>query len=198
MYSQNSEDDFIADYFGNQTGTLLSIGENDGTTLSNSRLLILKGWRAHLVEPALEPFRKLQELYKANPLVKLHCCAIGDRDYEGTLLVSGSHLSDKDSGLLSTLVPEETKRWKGTEFNRQACDVFQYDTLFNGHKFDFISIDAEGYDVQILYQIPLTDTRCLIIEWNGNYNVRRSIELFCEGYGLKVVKENAENLILVR
>ncbi len=36
-YSQNQEQQVILDYFGNKVGRLLSIGENDGETLSNSR-----------------------------------------------------------------------------------------------------------------------------------------------------------------
>ena len=44
-FSQNQEEDVILKYFEYlPVGTFLSIGENDGQTLSNVRALAEKGW----------------------------------------------------------------------------------------------------------------------------------------------------------
>ena len=61
MYSQNFEDEVIAEYFGNFQGTLIDIGANDGKTLSNSHYIIEKGWKAHLFEPNKNVLEKLSK-----------------------------------------------------------------------------------------------------------------------------------------
>lgn len=200
-YAQNKEDIIISDYFGNRTGTLLSIGENDGVTLSNSRLLILHGWKAHLVEPMREAFDKLKELYNDNKLVTTYNCAIGDKDGSVTLYANGEHLKRGDVGLLSTVDLNETKRWGNTEtFTPETVEMRKYSSLFPDNKFDFISIDAEGMDVQILYDIStgLKDVSCLCIEWNSKDLIKRSIDIACEPWGLKLIHQNAENLIYAK
>ncbi|NBO23595.1 hypothetical protein EBU94_09705 [bacterium] len=76
MYSQNSEDVFLLDFwkqkFGNSKGTLLDVGANDGKTLSNSLLFIENGWKAHLFEPSNPTFQKLVELHKGNENVRCY------------------------------------------------------------------------------------------------------------------------------
>ena len=96
-FSQNQEQEIILNYFGDKVGTLLSIGENDGETLSNSRALILNGWSADLVEPAPLTYKKLNDLYITNDKVSTIECAICD--YTGLLSfwVSGEHLGKGDS-----------------------------------------------------------------------------------------------------
>jgi hypothetical protein len=66
---------------------------------------------------------------------------------------------------------------------------------------DFISIDAEGLDLDILRQINLTDlnVKCLCIEHNSNKQVRAEIIEYCLQHGLNnILLENSENIILVK
>lgn len=198
-YSQSQEDLFILKYFNGYIGTLCDIGSNDGVTLSNSRLLIESGWKAHLVEPMREAYGKLHRLYFGKDNVVSYMCAIGNADEMVTLYANGEHLKKGDIGLLSTVSLEETKRWGNTEtFTPETAVMRTYKSLFANHKFDFISIDAESQDVIILKQIDLTNTRALIIEWNSVDEVQREILQYCEPFGLYFAKSNAENLILTR
>jgi len=62
-YSQNNEQEIIENFFKRQENegsdlVLLSIGENDGKTLSNSLACIERGWRATLVEPSKRHLKK--------------------------------------------------------------------------------------------------------------------------------------------
>lgn len=197
-YSQSQEDLFVLSYFKGFKGTLLEIGANDGQTLSNSLLLIENGWKAHLVEPS-SMFDRLVALHGNNPNVTLHNYAIGGLiPSEMTFYESEAHVpGGNDLALVSTLDFEETLRWRnnGVKFHERKVPVKPYDFK---EQFDFISIDAEGYDWQILSQIDLTGVSCLCIEFNGDEDMKQRITNYCALYRLKLAHVNAENLIFCR
>src|ERR1043165_6951227 len=114
-YSQNNEEQIIGSYFGSFVGHLLSLGENDGETLSNSRALIKKGWTADLVEPSPIAFLKHVNLYDCDlKRIRLHQEAIGNASGKAPFWESGTLLKSGDASLVSTLVPKEMDRWGGT------------------------------------------------------------------------------------
>lgn len=203
MYSQNNEEQVILDYFKELKGNLLSIGENDGKTLSNALALIELGWKAVLVEPSPTAFKKLSDLHKANPDVTLCNVAIGKADGKAILSESKHHFPDKsDVALLSTLIPAEKERWFKVDFTDVEVDVVTYPTFIStleDKDFDFISIDAEGMDYDILTQIDLTYTKCLCIEHNSNMFYKELMRRYCAKFGLdKLIYQSGENIILVR
>jgi len=194
-YSQNKEDLFILNYFGKLRGNLLEIGSNNGVDLSNSKLLIEHGFSATLVEPGTT-FDQLEKLYKDNPKITLHNHAIGKQPGTMTFYESNAHIKGgSDRGLVSTLDYNETLKWRksGVQFTERIVDVKPYDLT---DKFDFISIDAESKDWEILQQIDLTYTKCLCIEWNSDTDLYRLFTDYCKGF--KVAVKNAENLIFTR
>ena len=197
MYSQNNEEQVILDYFGNKIGNLLDIGANDGITLSNSRKLIELGWGAELIEPAEIPYNKLKELYKENKKVKLHNIAISDINGEMTFYNSGEHLGNGDSDLLSTLSITDKQKWESkTEYKETKVKSMRWIDFNYWQLYDFINIDAEGYDLSILKQIDLIEVgcSCLCIEHNGHqYNdIMRELRK----YNMKTLLVNNENLIV--
>jgi len=208
-YSQSDEDLHIVNYFGEFKGTLLSIGENDGKTLSNSLRLIELGWKAVLVEPSPLAFEKLKELHKHKKGVSLINCAIGNVDGECILHESGAHFLDKsDHALLSSIKTVEQK-WveAGVEFNDVTVNQMTYNTFLkklneNSYRvipFDFITIDAEGVDVDILKQIDLKETKLLCIEWNSIEETKREILEYTSKFGMdNIIYESAENLLICR
>jgi FkbM family methyltransferase len=202
-FSQNNEQSVILDYFGDEKITVLSIGENEGTFLSNVRALLLNGSRGTLVEPAPEAFFKLTELYADRKDV--FCINVAVSDYIGNAVFydSGEHLKCGDKSLLSSLNENEIKKWKPTtKFNEIRVDVVDFKTFLNlspYKQFDFISVDAEGVDLTILQQINLKELGCrmLCIEWNSNPELLDKMKAICEGFGLsKMLLKNAENVIM--
>lgn len=198
-FSQNGEQQIILDYFGEETGIFLDLGANDGSTLSNTRALSEKGWAGVCVEPAPGPYRKLKSLYDKDEYTQCINVAVSDYIGRATLFESGSHLKQGDTGLLSTLSLEETKRWKGTEeFNPVMVEVIDVPELLKRSfytTFDFISIDCEGCDLTILRQMPLKElgTRMVCVEWNAREKL--SYLDIMEPYGFRLIHENYENLI---
>ncbi|HET6224664.1 MAG TPA: FkbM family methyltransferase [Bacteroidia bacterium] len=200
MYSQNQEEEHILNYFKDYKGTLLDIGANDGKTFSNSLRLIELGWKAYLVEPSPKAFEKLSKLHANNKSVECVPVAIGEGNSKAILAESGWHLNHKsDVALLSTLIPEEKKRWDKVAFEDKEVEVVDYKTfteLVDCKCFDFISIDAEGMDWQILSQIDLSDTKMLCIETNS-VETEKYIN-YCIGFGMRLIYKNAENIIMAK
>jgi FkbM family methyltransferase len=203
-YSQNGEDLIIAQYFGKYKGTLLSIGENNGVHLSNAKLFIDKGWAAALVEPSPSVAADLWTLHIDNPHVEVYEYAMSRETGQSILWDSGEHLKKGDRALLSTLNFEETKRWASANvhFKEESVQTITFKDFMlqcRFSMFDYISIDAEGEDMNILQQIDLRGLgcKCLCIEHNSQKPIIHRIIDFCRSHGLyKELGLNAENIIL--
>jgi FkbM family methyltransferase len=197
-YSQNNEQDIILQYFGNRKGFFLDIGANDGQTLSNTYALQLQGWSGVLVEPSEEAFNRIKVRYG----LKKFNVAIGTEDGHCTFHEMGNHLNAGDVSLLSTIKKTELKRWPGVEFKERMTEVWTYKTLLKHSPFkffDFISIDAEGVDYEILEQIDLKYTDMVCIEHNSNPDLFQLIKEYCNKAGLtKKLLNNLENVIWAR
>ncbi len=200
-YSQNDEDLIIINFFNEKKGTLLSLGENDGKTFSNALALIELGWDATLVEPSRLAFTKLKELHKDNERVLLLNVAAGSEVGTMMLFESGYHLPDQsDVALLSTLDENETIRWKnqGVKFDNYHVDVVPVEALMF-RDYDFVTIDCEGKDIEILKQIDLTNVQLLCIEWNSIPENKLLILEYCANFNMdKIIYESGENLILCK
>lgn len=201
MYSQNKEQEVIVNYFKDFKGTFLSIGENDGQTLSNTRGLAELGWCGVMVEPSPKAFHKLKQLYdiEKKGCFYLYNFAIGTHNGVMKFFDSGTHLNQGDVGLLSTADESELKRFPGTQYDEIEVKVFRLKTALNRFtikKFDFVSIDAEGFDLEILKQMDLSDVKCLCIEWNSNQNLKFEYDKIMIGF--KLLYTSGENLIYVR
>lgn len=197
-YSQNNEQDIILGYFKIWNGVFLDIGANDGVTLSNTYALQLRGWKGVLVEPSEEAFNRIQD----NKSVQKFNVAIGTHDGTGTFYEMGNHLNRGDVSLLSTIKKTELKRWQGVEFKERFTEVWTYAKLLRASawkRFDFISIDAEGVDFEILEQIDLKHTSMVCIEHNSNIDLYHLIKDYCNKSGLnKCLLNNLENVIWAR
>lgn len=200
MYSQGNEEQIILEYFKDFKGKLLDIGANDGKTFSNSLALIELGWSAVLVEPSKIAFSKLKELHKDNEKVDLVNYAIGNKEGKAIFFESGHHLKDKlDIALLSSLNESETDKWKnvGVKFEPYEINTIPYSKIKDNY--DFITIDAEGYDLEILKQIDLTNTKLLCIEWNSIESNKEQILKYTSTFGMdNIIYQSAENLLICR
>lgn len=195
MYSQNNEEQVILDYFKDFSGSLLDIGANDGVTFSNSLALIERGWNASLVEPSPSAFSKLSQLHSDNSKVKLYQFAIGATTQDVVLHVNDPHIPNDDS-LLATTKASEMNRWGSLKFNETKVEQFTFNDAFEGQKFDFITIDAEGVDLEVLQQINLVEVGCKLVCVEHNGNKVEEYRDYCAKYGMKEIAINAENIIM--
>lgn len=181
-YSQHGEQQVILDYFKGFAGTLLDLGANDGKTFSNSRALLELGWLGVLVEPSEKTFKELQD--NSVPFVSqvlLHNVGIADFNGWAEFYESGPLVSKQDHSLVSSMKHDETKRWKKkskpsdpvVKFKKTKIPVIDFATLLKNSgldHIDFITIDVEGMEVEILKQIDIVGLGCrmICIEYNGN------------------------------
>lgn len=197
-YSQNSEEQVILDYFGFLQGTFADIGANDGVTFSNTKMLAERGWKGILLEPSPKAYAKLKEIYKGIDGVYTYPFAIGNHNGTAILNESASLINSHDVALVSTFKEEEMQRFRSiTSYTPVEVKVFRWKTFLNRVKyktFDFISIDAEGLDLDILRQIDLSNTRMVCVEWNG----KQKEEFIAACPGFRLIHENGENLIFAR
>lgn len=216
MYSQGKEEQFIEEFLKGKTGTVLDIGANDGKTFSNSLRLIELGWKAILVEPSPACVKKIEVLHgERKNLVHICQCAIGLKTETATFHESGQ-LNDpslngaENISLVSTLIPSEKKRWDSLNipWNEYVVQVFNWYDFLNQIKFknnndgfDFISLDAEGVDFDILKQINLheTKTKLICIEFNGNQELKKEILDYVAKFEIdNIIYESGENLLLCK
>lgn len=206
-FSQNGEQKIITEYFtpgewGYLVGTFLDVGSNDGELLSNSRMLALMGWYGCCVEPAPVAYAKLATLYDKDLRVKTVNAAITTQDGPIEFYDSGTHLHKGDTSLLSTTHPETLARWKrsGEQFTKTTVRGITFETLMKetaSTHFDFISIDAEGADLDILRQMDLTALGCRMLCVETNWNDAPFVE-YAASHGMRLLRKCVENAIFVR
>jgi FkbM family methyltransferase len=207
-YGQNKEDEIINDlivskYGSDFKGTILDLGANDGITLSNSRYFIENGWKGVLIEAGKSPYQKLMTTVLPNTIAIN--CAVGNQDGFLTFYESNNLLNSDDVGLVSSLVANETERWRkaGIGFTEYKVECFTWESFrnkfhLNSQNFDIISIDIEGMDYDVLIQMNLEELGCkvLCVEFNG-LDMQKYVD-YANKYEMTLVYQNPENLIFLK
>jgi FkbM family methyltransferase len=203
-YSQYGEDLIVFDYFNGRIGTLLDLGANDGITFSNSRLMIENGWSGVLVEASPLTFEKLHGLYKNNnQIICVEKCL--SKEKKNTIFYHNIYHNNPNAAenmdLLSTIDDESYKRtssWGSFSEFEIECDTIHsvLDTV-PYKTFDFISIDIEGVDLDILTQLDLSKLGVELMILEHNNMIKKEIIDYCDKFAINnVIFENNVNIIL--
>ncbi len=160
--SQGGQDWFVDILLrGKRNGYFIEIGANDGETFSNSLFFEEKrGWTGACVEPNPAQFEKLIKRRSATCLQK----CLGSMP--GT--VSFPVISDPSESLLGKI---------GASSNEGTIEVEQLDLpglfeeLEHSH-IDFLSIDTEGVELEILETLQRSSIRPLVIAVEQNASPR--------------------------
>ena len=198
-YSQRSEQQVALDFFGDFKGNFLSIGESNGEFYSNVRALAEIGWGGVCVEPDKASFDELSQLYEG--VDHIHCFNVAVSTETGVVpfYCLKEYLSGTIIGPASTLKKNEAHERKGSSYFMETTtnamswlDLLQISPI---KKFDFVSIDAGGSDLEILLQMDLKGmgVKLLCIEWNSVREFRSSVDSFLRDYTL--IHTNYKNLI---
>jgi FkbM family methyltransferase len=198
MHSQNLEEKYILEYFNGKGGTFLDIGCNDCKTFSNTRGLFETGnWKGVLVDASPNAIAKCKELYKGHKGVYIYEYAISDSNGKKMLKHSGSLLHTGDDGLVSSFHDAEVARFiKTVAYKPIEVKSFKWKTFLNRlriKEFDFVSIDVEGDEMNILPEMDLSKTSLLCIEWNGKAELKKEFEYYLKGF--RLIYTSAENLL---
>jgi FkbM family methyltransferase len=190
-YSQFRQDQFLNEVLFNnkKNGFFIDIGAHDGVTISNSLFFERhNNWDGICIEPNPNVFGKLAETRKS---LNLNVC-IGDANQvvkftqiEGySEMLSG--VSDKfDARHLERINREiESKGGKKIEIDVKMIKLEDIDNIMNS-AIDFISIDTEGNELDIIKSINLNnlDVKSIVIE--NNYNDLR-INDYLSNFGFEL------------
>ena len=206
MYSQGKEELFIVDFFKGRIGSVLDVGANDGRSLSNSLKLIEDGWNGVMVEASPKAFVRLKETHKDRKNVYLFDYALTSFDGECELNESGAvrtgRCSRDNVGLVSSLDEKWMRPWGKTHFDKVKVPCRTFKTFLEESpikKFEFITIDIEGEDLNLLKQIDLDEVGCelLCIEYIFP-EVAEVLKEECGKRGYKEVGRTKCNLLFAK
>ena len=192
-YSQYGEQRHIQRFFGNTVGRFLEIGAYDGVSFSNTRALVERGWGGVMVEPDPYAFAGLLTHIGERPGIELVNAALANT---GGLL----RFYSSDGDALSSSSAEHCEKWrKGWKvtfkpFYTVAVTVPQLLAAFPG-PYDFVSLDVEGTNWELLQQLPLSamKTRLICVEYDSGLE---AIRRWLASAGLsRVLVVNGTNLI---
>ncbi len=200
MFSQSQEEKYILDYFGDYVGTFIDLGCNDCTTFSNTRALALKGWRGVFVDPSQWAIDQCKTLYNGHKGYYFYPVGVSKHNGKAILYDSGPLCSANDRSLVSTFHQEEVDRFKRTvRYAPIEVKTFKWKTFYNRlriRKFDFVNMDCEGDELNILPDMDLSNTKAICIEWNSKPELKTEYEKFLEGF--RLIYTSGENLIYAR
>jgi FkbM family methyltransferase len=195
-YSQYLEDIFIESIFRNkETGSYIDIGANDPAVLSNTKRFYDRGWSGVNVEPDVALYKKI---CAARPLDVNLNVGIGKQADNLTFYeLSPNTLStfNKKAALHSV------KREGARIISETLVKVISLADLFSstmvGRQVDFLSLDAEGYEREILSSNDWDRHRPTAIIVELNQDKQGTVLQFLKNQGYVLIYYNGTNGILV-
>jgi FkbM family methyltransferase len=180
--SQYNQDRFLNEKFfrNKKNGVFIDIGAHDGVSLSNSYFFEKElNWKGMCIEPIPTLFEQLD---KNRECVKIQGCAWNQDGVKKFRVIKG--YAEMLSGIIETYDSNHIKRieneCESTNGSYEDLDIPCYDinSLLekNGFfKIDFLSIDTEGSEFEILKKIDFKkfDIGIIIVENNYNNNELR-------------------------
>lgn len=137
----------------------VQIGAYDGYTADPIHNFVTKyRLKGICVEPQPDAFRKLQETYRKYPNVKCVNALIGDKPFYAV----------KDSGIAT--FNKKRLEAKGLEIEEIHPPITSLNRLLQDvEKVDFLQIDTEGYDYEILKMVDFNKFNPRIINLESHY-----------------------------
>jgi FkbM family methyltransferase len=195
MFSQHDEEQVIIDFFGGRIGRFLDIGAMDGKTNSNTLRLSELGWGGVLVEPSPNPLAALIALHRHNPKIEIvNACIAAE-----SKLVTWY---DSHGDGISTTVPEHAEHWHKTWGTNYAKILIKTTTVRElltavGIDFDFISLDVESANLELLNLLPLANMPAKLVCVEHDRHQTEMTALLAP-LGFSLIHETGENCIFAR
>lgn len=180
MPSQYGEDQHVLRYFEGRIGSFLDIGAFDGSTYSNTAGLVELGWNGVLVEPSPPAFCWLMKRYMDNPRLQLVNAAVVPSAQAGEIVhfhVNTPNAFEADA--MSSFKAEHIRKFKDHPFREIRIAGISWGQLLEGvgHRHDFVNIDVEGLNWELLEEMPF-DPQMVCIEMDPNDKVEDMMKLF--------------------
>ena len=196
-YSQNDEQDVILNYFKGRVGRFLDVGAYDGVTFSNTMGLIQSGWGGVMVEPS--PFNLVKLIESVRPYSfsnDIQIIAAACAPSQG--LVDLSIDETEHRGWAVSIVPTYEGIQRKIPVTFKVPTIRPEELFDGGNRYQFINIDAEGMDMEIIKAIPSECwVGCEMVCAEPGHGRDLMKRFFADQLGFKIVHETKENLIAV-
>jgi len=204
-YSQMGQDEIVEQFFKAhppKNRVFVEVGAFDGVHYSNvRRLQEVHKWSGISIEPVKKNFDKLSKSYEGAPVICVNC-AVGEIDGFSELNVSTyPHLPDWGSDV-ATFSKSETYRWNhkyDAVWSKEYVSVKTLTSILRENHvdaIDFLSIDTEGHDLDVLKGLDFCVYRpqIIIVEYNRD---REKIFDFLASRGYLLWLDNGQDLFMV-
>jgi len=186
-----------------KNGVFVDIGANDGIFLSNTYFFEKKrGWRGICIEPIPETFATLRQ--NRNCICVQGC--IGPENQKGIPFLRISGPLEGLSGIIERYDPKHVQRIEkqlkeyGGSSEIIEVDCYNLNDLLTHHHMthiDFLSIDTEGGELEILKSIDFEKFQIDVITVENNYK-DPEFQPFMLSKGYRFVTSLEQDLIFVR
>jgi FkbM family methyltransferase len=166
VHSQYGEDVFILQHFGKRHGHFLDVGAYDGVHLSNTRCLMEAGWTGVCLEPSPFAYPWLAKNVEKFPGVEAVEAAI----VPDTSSVNGKVRFWAVEDALSTTDPRHKAIIEGynssIKYQEITVPAMKWTKFLEAHPgpYDFINIDVEGMNWEVLRDGPLAEMMCIELD----------------------------------
>lgn len=155
-FAQHGEDRLVWEYFGRKTdGFFIEVGANHPTELSQTWLLEQRGWRGLLVEPLPQCCKKLRAI-RRNSIVCETAAGAPEQVGEATLHVAAADAWSRLGGL-DGAAPGASPIRVSVRTLEGLCAEHRIPAI------DFLSIDVEGMEIEVLRGFDLARRRPALI-----------------------------------
>ena len=168
----------LKEYLNIPNGFFIEAGANNGIDQSNTKIFEdLFGWNGLLIEPSLSAY----EMCKQNrPNSIVINAALSDKD-------DAEIFGDFDGHLMSSI----NGRRRNSSNNMVSIKTRTLTSIlkeYNINKVDFISLDVEGFEVDVLkgFDFNIWQPTYILIEINGNDKI--IIDPYLEQFGYNCIK----------
>jgi FkbM family methyltransferase len=172
--------DIYMKYFGYKSnGHFINVGANNGVWYDTCWPLVNAGWTGIQIEPDTSVVQELQDHMTPFENISILNCAVGNKNGESTFFVDPN--ARKNIGTLSV---DYAKNITNTFNNQTTVQVRTLDNILEENsyynKFDVLSIDVEGYEVEVLegYTISKYQPKMVIIECNKHNSILAEREIY--------------------
>jgi FkbM family methyltransferase len=190
LYGQGLDDGYLLRIFGaRRTGTFVDVGANDGVFVSNTFTLYRLGWRGICIEPHPDAFAKLRV---NRPLDLCVRCAAGSAAREVELVWDGDISEGARVGVSGSAGASVRVA------SRRLTEIL--DEAKFPAELDLLSVDVEGYELDVLRSLDWTRfrPRVVIVEYNTGGLANYAAIDFLGALGYRPVVITRWNCILSR
>jgi FkbM family methyltransferase len=180
FYSQIGQDEYLFNKFFKdiKEGFYVDIGAHDGKTASNTLFFDQLGWKGVCVEPIYDRFLELEK----NRTSKNYNCVISDIDSEYVDFCKIEGYAEMLSGIVENYSENHKKRilndFKNHNCKREKIKIKneKFSNIVKEKNINFLSVDTEGGEEEILNSINFDDYHIDIIcfENNNDFNLSDS------------------------